>query len=152
MKNIVCPISVERVSEHIPRVTAFYVSSLFFVYILTGFLPIILFLALDFMLRGFAYSQFSVLNKVAIYTSKSLKLSSPQIDKAPKLFAARLGGIMSLLVLSLHLAGITVGAISISTLVLTLSGLEFAFSFCVGCYMYSWVVLPLFSKKKNYLL
>lgn len=147
MKNIICPISSERIPEHLPRMTAFFVISLLITYIVTAFLPIIVFLSIDFFLRSFNLSRFSLVHHFASYSSTLLKLKSSPIDKAPKLFAARLGGVMSLLIIVLHFTGAPYGAITLSVLLAGLSTLECVLGFCVGCYMYSWIVLPVFSRK-----
>ncbi len=147
MKNIICPISNEKVPEHLPRITAFYVISLFAAYIITGFIPIILFLAVDFFTRGFNFSKYSLLNFMARQTGSILQINSTPISKAPKLFAARLGGVMSILIIAFHLLSFSVSAVSVSVLVICLSTLECAIGFCVGCYLYSWIVLPVFVRK-----
>ena len=147
MKNIICPISSERIPEHLPRITAFFVISIIIAYIITGFVPLIIFLSIDFFLRSFNLSRISIIHHLATFTSTAFKLKSLSIDKAPKLFAARLGGIMSLLIIVLHFAGAPHGAITLSILLAGLSTLECVLGFCVGCYMYSWIVLPVFSRK-----
>lgn len=147
MKNLICPISNDKVSEYVPRITAFFIIALYTAYIITGFLPILIFLSFDFLVRGFSLPKFSLLNKLAIQLGITFKLNSPLIDKAPKLFAARLGGIMSIIALVLHLINIPVASVSISLLVVSLSALECIAGFCVGCYIYSLLILPVFKGK-----
>ncbi len=147
MKNIVCPISNERIPEHLPRVTAFYVLLIFILYLVSGNLLLVVFLAFDFLLRGFNRSKFSVINQVAKQTSKALSLQSPFIDKAPKIFAARLGGAIAVLIILLHLLDLHIGAKSLALTVSFLATLECVLNLCVGCYIYNWFVLPLFVRK-----
>lgn len=147
MKNIICPISNQKIPEHLPRVTAFYVISLLIAYMITGFLPILFFLAYDFFTRGFNLSGLSLVNIVARKTGALLQINSLPIDKAPKLFAARLGGFMTVLVIIFHLLNYSIPALSLSALIITLSTLECVVGFCVGCYIYSWIVLPVFVRK-----
>jgi hypothetical protein len=146
MKNIVCPVSSERIPENLPRVTAFFVLSSLSLYLLTGFLPIVLYLAYDFLARGFGYANFSVFHKLSVFYIKKTGISKVKIDKAPKLFAARLGGIFSLLIIVFHLLGIGIVAYSLSGLLIVLSTLECVVGICVGCYFYSFLILPFYQK------
>ena len=146
MKNIVCPISNDRFSENYPRVTAFFISGLLLSFILTGFYPIILFLGFDFFMRGFNNSRYSLLSFVSKRIADRYFATDIQIDKAPKMFAARLGGVMSVFVLLFSLLGLQMTTVSVATLVAVLSTLECALNFCVGCYIYSWFILPLYKR------
>jgi hypothetical protein len=149
MKNIVCPISAERVPEHLPRITALFVISLLSIYLITGSLLILLFLIFDFIARGSGYTRFSLLNAGANALSRILDIESELIDKAPKLFAARLGTIMMALALLFQFLGIPNAASVIAIMVGVFATLECVFNFCVGCYVYSLVVFPVFSKRDS---
>ena len=148
MKNIVCPISAERVQEHVPRITALFVISLLTLYLFTGFVPILVFMAADFIIRGAGYSQFSILHQGTVAFSNGFHLKSDKIDKAPKLFAARLGAVMMIAAFILDVASFNVGATAIAAIVVFFATLESALNFCVGCYVYSLVVLPIYQKRK----
>lgn len=147
MKNIVCPISAERVQEHLPRVTALLVISLLVTYLISGSALILAFLLVDFIARGSGYARYSLLHALAMSLSKRFKLKSELIDKAPKLFAARLGAVMMGLALAFELIGIPGTSFVISIMVGVFATLECVANFCVGCYVYSLVVLPIFSKR-----
>ena len=147
MKNIVCPISTERVQEHLPRVTALFVISLLGVYLISGSIAVLVFLLVDFVARGAGYVRFSLLHASASGVSKALNLKSELIDKAPKLFAARLGAVMMGVALVFELTGIPSGAFLIAVMVGVFATLECVLNFCIGCYVYSLIVLPVFSKK-----
>lgn len=148
MKSVICPISNEKVPEHLPRVTASIGIVLILVYLYTQSLLLLSFLIVDFLLRGFNYAEYSIINLFARKISKALNLKSPKIDKAPKLFAARLGGIMFVAAFVMNIAGAFYSALLIVILVGFLSLLECVFSFCAGCYVYYYLVLP-FNSKKN---
>jgi hypothetical protein len=81
--------------------------------------------------------------------SKLVRLLSVEpvwIDKAPKVFAARIGFVFSMLTLAGMLLGLEVLAtISASTLVL-FAFLECGLNFCMGCWVYTYVVFPLVRK------
>ncbi|MBN1118256.1 MAG: DUF4395 domain-containing protein [Bacteroidales bacterium] len=148
MKNIICPVSVDKISKTTPRVVAFITVGLFLIYIKTGLLPIVVFLAFDFFARGFNHANFSLISIIAKPVSKRINPDAELINKAPKLFAARLGGIMSVLIIVFDLINLKLFAGSIALLILSLATLECVLNFCVGCYIYSWIVLPL-SQKRN---
>jgi hypothetical protein len=148
MRNIVCPISTERIAEHVPRITALYVLATLIIYLMTGFVPLLLFLLVDFIMRGAGIGQFSVLHVLASGTSKGLSLKSGLIDKAPKLFAARLGAFVIGLAVVFHLVSLTSVAVLLSSAVIFFAALESAFNFCVGCHVYNFIVLPFFSKRR----
>jgi hypothetical protein len=144
-KDVVCPVSNEKVPEHLPRVTAFINIALIGSYFYFPNPFVLAFLTVDFLFRGYNQPQYSLLNLLARNLSKLLKLKSKPIDKAPKMFAARLGGFMFLLALIINiLDGIEITYV-ITLLVATLSTLECVFNFCVGCYIYNYLVLPFYS-------
>jgi hypothetical protein len=146
MKNIVCPVSTEKMPENLPRITAFFVTSLFGLFLYTGFTPLIILLAFDFFVRGFNYTHLSPLcyiSKALLpFTGKTHKM----IDKAPKLFAARIGFMISAGILVLNLFELPILTDSLVVIIMAFSILEWSFNICVGCAMYSWFVLP-FSKQ-----
>jgi hypothetical protein len=147
MKNIVCPISAERVPEHLPRINALFVISLLTLYLFTGFIPLLLFLFIDFIARGTGYAQFSLIHHASSGISQSFQLKSQLIDKAPKLFAARLGAVMIGAASLLVLIGQPIAASVVAIAVAFFATLECVLNFCVGCYVYSLIVLPFYSKK-----
>ena len=146
MKNLVCPVSQEKIYEHLPRVTAFYVISLFLVYILTGFLPVLIFLLYDFLVRGANQSRYSILFQMARLTSKMLKLKSNSIDKAPKLFAARIGTVLTSVAIIFQILGFIHISVGVALLVMVFSTLECVFNLCVACYIYTFLIFPLYSE------
>ncbi len=146
MKNIVCPISTERIPEHLPRITALFVISLVLIYLATGYALVLVFLMADFFARGFGYAHYSALSHASRALSNRFGLKSNLIDKAPKIFAARLGLVMIAVALLLALLNLQTAAFAIGAMLIFFAGLECVFNFCVGCYVYSLLVLPFFSK------
>lgn len=144
MKNVVCPISNEKIAGYVPRIIAIINITLIVLYIYLRSPIILAFLIFDFGARGFGYGQFSIIQKLALAIGKGLKFKSKKIDKAPKVFAAKLGTIMFVLAFSFALFGSPIAALSVLGIVITLSALEGVFSVCVGCYLYTYIVLPYF--------
>ncbi len=145
-KNVVCPVSNEKVPEHLPRVTAFLNIALIGIYLYYPTPFLLAFLTIDFLVRGYNKPKYSLLNYTARNLSRLLHLKSKPIDKAPKIFAARLGGVMFLSALIINLLGGIEITYVITIMVATLSTLECVFNFCVGCYLYNYLVLPFYTK------
>lgn len=137
MKNITCPISSERIPEHTPRIIALFIAFILIAYIISGNLFFPLILAVDFFSRSFLRGKFSLIAFVAKYTGRFFNIKSKLVDKAPKIFAARLGFGFSLVLLGLAFFNYTLAAQLVVILFGTCAFLEFAFSFCVGCIIYS---------------
>lgn len=146
MKNIVCPYSPDRVSENTPRIIALFAVILLVIYVYTNWIIIPAFLLFDFFVRGFLESEKSILLKIAkVINSKFLK-KGKMIDKAPKLFAARLGILFSLMILVADVIGLSGLSVGLSIVLILFASLEGVMNFCVGCWVYSFFVLPFYSK------
>jgi hypothetical protein len=147
MKNIVCPISKERIPEHLPRLNALFVISLLSLYVFNGFVPLLIFLFFDFIARGAGLAKYSLIHHLSIAVSNGFSLKSKSIDKAPKLFAARLGAVMIGVAAILALLNFQIAASVIALAVAVFATLECVLNFCVGCYFYSLFVLPVFNRQ-----
>lgn len=148
MRSVVCPVSNEKVPENQTRVIAFFVSSLFFLFLLTNFLPIVIFLGYDFFVRGFNYPKISPLYHISKIILSISGKSHKLIDRAPKLFAARIGFVICTFILLGAGFGLNILLNSLTILIIIFSTLEWMFNICVGCIMYSWIILPFYKKVK----
>lgn len=146
MKQLVCPISAEKVNERLTRVNAlftillvaagFYYESVWF--------PLLL--SVDFFIRAFGKSHYSPVNFTSSAVVRILQLGNKPTDKAPKIFAARLGFVMTFIVALLVLAGFNTASIVVAGVLIMCAALELAFGICLGCYVYSYLVLPAFKE------
>lgn len=142
MKQIICPISPLRAKRSVIRITAGLIATAVILYALTGNLFIIGFLAVDFFIRGCTSLTHSPLSWLADQIATRLKLSTRRVDKAPKIFAARVGLVFSLAILLLAPLNF-IAALAVAALLLTCALLEALLDYCVGCVVYSHIVLPL---------
>ena len=98
MKQLICPISSEKINEKITRLNAFLTILL----VISGFAVnsvfFFLFLLVDFYIRAFTKLSYSPIGFISNSLSTTLNLREKCIDKAPKIFAARMGFFMTLLV------------------------------------------------------
>lgn len=146
MKNLVCPISDQRVNEQVTRFNAFFAIAIITTAFVLNSIFLFAFLLADFFIRGFTELKFSPVSYASHYLSNALSLPVKMIDKAPKVFAARLGFVMTLLIASLFFFGLHTASIIVGGVLIFFASLEFFFAICVGCMIYTYLVLPFFKK------
>jgi hypothetical protein len=144
MKNLFCPISDERINEQVPRITALLVMVTVIAAFAFHSLIIMAFLAADFYIRAFTKMKFSPLSCVGYWITKALKLPNKSIDKAPKIFAARMGFVMALAFSILFAMQLTTTSVIVAGILVFFAGLEFSIAFCAGCTIYTYAVLPFY--------
>ncbi|HPR30818.1 MAG TPA: DUF4395 domain-containing protein [Prolixibacteraceae bacterium] len=139
-----CPITSSGVLEPVARLNAFltFLFALFFV--VFDFWAGMAFLAIDFLIRGFWGSSYSLLAQISASFVRIARIKGRMINAGPKIFAAQVGLVLSsssLIFYALDCGWICYGI----TLVLALfSFMEAVFSFCVACKLYPLVrrILP----------
>lgn len=148
MKNLICPISDEVINERLTRINACIVILL----VAAGFFfnsgLIFIFLMSDFFIRAFTKSKHSPVSYAGRWIVQLLHLKNKSVNKAPKIFAARMGFLMALTVTVLFLLKLYIAAYVVASLLVFFALLEFALGFCMGCYIYTYLVLPFFQIKE----
>lgn len=147
MNNILCPISDEKINEKIVRFIAVLTFLIALVFVFKPYILIVVFLTFDFYARGFGLSHFSILSMTGLRLKNYIPFRSKTIDKAPKIFAARIGFMLSLLALILLLSHAILAAQITIVVLAFFAFLEWSAGFCAGCYFYSWIILPYFGKR-----
>lgn len=132
-----CPVDGVKVNENKVRTVAFLVLLTALAYLLTDFWPLFLFLLVDFGLRAFNYGQLSPLAWLSDRLVKALHFPVQLIDQAPKRFAAGVGMVFSILILTLQGAGIS--AFWVVVVLAVFASLESLAGFCAGCYVYTFL-------------
>lgn len=144
MKQIVCPISKDKVNEQVVRLNAIIGVLL----VIAGFAFdsafYMLFLMSDFFIRAFTPARFSPISFVSHWITNTMRLGDKQIDKAPKIFAARLGFLLLLVLNILVLTGAQTSAMIVGGIFVLFAMLEFALAICIGCIIYTYLVLPFY--------
>ena len=137
-----CPISTDRVGKIATRITAGFVLGLGVLVVWSGSITLASFIAYDFLMRAFFKGKLSPLRGATRFLVQTCKVKDHQIDAAPKLFAARIGFIMSgLILLCIALRLVTV-AMSVTCVLMVCAALESVFGFCVGCKFHTiWIGL-----------
>ena len=144
MKQIVCPISNEKIDERITRLNAllgiillasgFVFNSVFF----------FIFLTADFYIRAFTKLKYSPISYASHRLANTLNLEKKDIGKAPKIFAVRLGFLMTLVITVLSVSGLQTAALATGGILVFFASLEFALGVCMGCILYTYVILPFY--------
>jgi hypothetical protein len=134
-----CPVDFIPVNENKVRLTALWVWALVTLSLFAQPLLITAFLAIDFFLRAFNWGKYSPLNKLSEATVKQFHISNKPIDQAPKRFAAKIGFILSLAIITFLLIGTVKGAVLLAIVFAIFAFLESFLGFCAGCYVYSFL-------------
>jgi hypothetical protein len=146
MKHLVCPVSEEKINEKVTRINAL----LTVILVVAGFalnsILFFIFLLADFYIRAFTQLKFSPISFVSSKLANALNLDKKPIGKAQKVFAARLGFVMTLVIAALFFLNYTTAAIVVGGVLVFFATLEFALAVCVGCMIYTYLVLPFYNK------
>ena len=127
--------------ENVIRVVAFEVGIFTSFALIFQSKAIALFLIIDFALRAFSHltSPLAFIAKrvTTIYSIKPIQIFAP-----PKIFAATLGFIFSLAILTFYFFELNTAALLTGAVLLICALFESVFKICVGCYVYSWLIAP----------
>ena len=142
MANIDCPVDFVQVNENRVRLNALWVLALLigamFIHAIT--LPVFTILVIDFFLRAFSFGKYSPLHIWSGLVIKKLKMGNKPIDQAPKRFAAGIGFALSLLAVILYIFQFSQTLFILAIIFAAFAMLESFFSFCAGCYVYSFLL------------
>jgi len=141
--QLVCPVSPERVDENRVRVTALGVVLLMGAYFWTAWVVFPAFVALDFYIRAFTKLPYSPISWLATQFVKRMGTRPIWIDKAPKIFAARIGLMLTLITTVAALLGWSLTAYIVGSTLVLFAFLECGLNFCAGCWVYTYVVFPM---------
>lgn len=146
MKNLVCPISDQRVNEQVTRLNAMFTIGIIVLAFVLNSVLLFIFLMADFFFRAFTEIKFSPINFASHYMSHTLNLPVRMIDKAPKVFAARLGFLMTTVIAGLFIFNFKIASVVVAGILIFFASLEFLLAVCVGCMIYTYLVLPFYKK------
>ena len=146
--QLICPVSTERVDENQVRITALGVVITMGAFFLTGSPVFPALLAVDFYIRAFTRMRYSPLGWLGYLLVKTIGLQPVLIDKAPKVFAARVGFLLTFITTAAALSGLQVLAVVTGATLVGFAFLECGLNFCAGCWIYTYVVYPLAGKNR----
>lgn len=147
LTNLVCPVSPEKVDSHVSRLTVFINAALMIAFMFT-LQPILLYIVtIDYGIRAAGYNHYSPLCFIASNIVRLTGSKPKMVDKAPKMFASRLGFIcatLGVVFISLDMVMASMGIIGFFT---ALALADSVLNFCVGCLIYNYLVFPFFKDK-----
>jgi len=144
MKQILCPISDEKINEKVTRINALFGILLIIAGFVFNTVLFPAFLLADFYVRAFTKTKFSPISYVSTRMANALNLEKRSIDKAPKIFAARVGFMFTLAITMLMFTGFNTTALVVGGILVFFASLESALGICMGCIMYTYIILPFY--------
>jgi hypothetical protein len=147
LKELICPVSPERVDENQVRATALGVVIIMGSYFITGNVVFPAILVADFYIRAFTRLSYSPLSWLAHHFVKLFGTRTVWIDKAPKVFAARIGMTLTLLTSIGALFNWYLMSYIMGSVLILFAFLECGLNFCMGCWVYTYLVYPVVRKK-----
>ena len=145
MRTLICPTSPLRINRNVVRITGFMMASMIALYALTSNNVFIAIITIDYFIRAFTPAKYSPFSWLASQVASGMKLSGETINKAPKIFAARVGFSFALATLILSFVS-PLGSLVIGLTLMGFALLESILDLCMGCIVYTYIVLPIFGK------
>ncbi|MCB9592737.1 MAG: DUF4395 domain-containing protein [Sandaracinaceae bacterium] len=136
-----CPVSLERVDHNAVRVTGLLTVAMLAAYAISGWAVFAIVLAADYTVRAWTGGR-SPMQRLGGRIARGLGIPALMQDKAPKQFAARIGWMFAVAASVLAFVSPTAGIV-VGLSLLGFNVLDSVFDFCVGCWTYIHMVLPL---------
>lgn len=146
--NAICPISSKKIDENVARINGALTLLLLAFFLFTENVIPVIFLLIDFILRGAELSSYSPLANTSRFIIKTLKLKTNPINAGPKIFAARIGVVFSAIILISNITNYDTVSYIFTGIFGFCAFLESAFGYCVACQIYPFV-FRLTYKQKN---
>jgi hypothetical protein len=141
MKTLICPISTLRINRNVVRVTGFLMATMIALYAYTGNIYFVAAITLDYAIRAFTLLPYSPFSWLAQQVVDALMWPVHTQDKAPKIFAARVGFLFALATVALYPSYPTASLVVGLTL-MAFALLESLLDLYIGCLVYTYVVWP----------
>jgi hypothetical protein len=135
--GLICPISTRQVDEATLRLTALLVLLAALAAQVALALPLAALLAVDFFARGFLRPAWSLSAATARRLRSVLPGRPRPINAGPKVFAARLGFLMSVAAATCACLDLVLATHAILGMLALCAGLEAVAGVCLGCHVYS---------------
>lgn len=144
LHNIICPVSNIKIDSNVSRLTVFMNAVLLALYLLTGNPVLVVVVAIDYAIRAIWQPKYSPIRFLAMRIANNLYVPEKLIDQAPKLFASRVGFLFAI-TSTLLFAFSGPASLLVAGVLLVFTTLDSVLDFCVGCLVYTVVVLPFYN-------
>ena len=142
-----CPVSDKKVNERVARINGAFTVMLVIVFGFIYSIYPVIFLVIDFLLRATNYSKYSIIGISSKGIVRYLALQDNFINAGPKIFAARIGLVFSVLISIAVAFDAYLPALALAGILGLFSFLEAAFGICVACQIYPFVYRLLYKSK-----
>jgi hypothetical protein len=131
-----CPLNFTKVDSNVSRFSALFVSLLVLTYLYTDNLYILIFLAIDFILKLFLNPGISPIMMLAEFLKGVFKVRDKYTDGGAKKLAGYFGLFFVLSLILAHFLHNWMLTLSIAVIFLACSLLDVFFNYCIGCKIY----------------
>ena len=135
----ICPISNQKINETVARLNGLFTVFFLITFAFTGNVFIIILLLIDFYFRSANLPKYSVFAIVSKSIAKKLELKERFINAGPKIFAARIGLVFTVIIFLSIILGFETPAYILSAIFGLCAFLEAAFGLCIACEVYPYV-------------
>jgi hypothetical protein len=140
MKNYAfCPISDARINERVARTNGIITTLILLAFGYSQNILLIVFLGIDFLFRATSFSKYSLVGITSRTLVKYLPLQTQWINAGPKIFAARIGLLFTVLIILSVFFSVSELTFAIVGVLALFSFLEGAFGICVACIIYPYI-------------
>ncbi|MCB0164051.1 MAG: DUF4395 domain-containing protein [Anaerolineae bacterium] len=146
MQTLICPISFQRISNNVVRITGFMMALMIALFAATGLNYFLIIITIDYFIRAFTGLKYSPFSWIGHQLAATINRPDKHIDKGPKLFAARVGFLFAAAATGLFYLFPSV-SLTVALVLMGFATLESVFDICVGCLVYSHMVFPIFGNK-----
>jgi hypothetical protein len=146
MNNLVCPVSLKMINEYTGRISVFILVVLVGLFIYTENIWFITAVGIDYFFRTFEKFNHSPITWLVSKMLIICKLPQKKINKAPKIFAARLGFFMAAVSIILFFNYQT-ASYWVAGFLAVCGFADAVFNFCIGCIIYHYIVYPFYKNK-----
>ena len=140
MSNLICPISDESINKRAARLGAVLTAGLLAAYAITSVEWILVALVADYSVRVLTPYR-PPLGWVAAGFLRAARIPPQTMNKGPKVFAWRVGFIMAVLALALFPLSLPASVV-VAVILAGFNLLDGVGNLCVGCVIYTYIVLP----------
>ena len=148
-KNIICPISNKKINENVARMNG--VLTMIFLLIslnINSIIPI-LFLSFDFLIRGLDLPKYSPFSKISNIINDLFSIKPIMINAGTKIFASRVGFLLSLLILLFYYVNLIYISIGVGVVFFICALLESLFNYCLACKIYPYFYMVVYKSENK---
>jgi len=131
-----CPLNFERVDSNVSRLSSLTVAFLVILYLFSSNIYILMFLALDFIVKLFVNKELSPISILSHFIKRTLRIKDKFTDGGAKRLAGMFGLLFVVLLILTHFLNIWVASLVVAGIFLSCSLFDVLFNYCIGCKVY----------------